>query len=70
MLHIVRDKFARHPGLKASLRQTGNARLVEGNWWGDTFWGVCNGKGTNHLGKVLMEVRRELIGVGTLKGGN
>ena len=31
--------------------------IVERNTWNDTFWGVCNGKGENHLGKLLMEVR-------------
>lgn len=32
----------------------------EGNTWGDKFWGVCDGEGENHLGKLLMEVRAEL----------
>jgi predicted NAD-dependent protein-ADP-ribosyltransferase YbiA (DUF1768 family) len=31
--------------------------LIEGNWWGDTYWGVCNGVGENHLGKLLMKIR-------------
>lgn len=31
--------------------------IVERNYWKDTFWGVCNGKGENHLGKLLMEIR-------------
>lgn len=39
------------------LLETGNEELVEGNWWGDTRWGVCNGKGQNKLGKLLMRVR-------------
>lgn len=38
------------------------AELVEGNTWHDTFWGVCNGKGQNHLGRILMRVRAELRG--------
>lgn len=35
--------------------------LVEGNSFGDTFWGVDarTGKGENHLGKILMKVREE-----------
>lgn len=36
---------------------TGDAELIEGNNWGDTFWGVCNGRGENMLGKLLMEIR-------------
>jgi predicted NAD-dependent protein-ADP-ribosyltransferase YbiA (DUF1768 family) len=30
--------------------------LEETNWWHDIFWGVCNGKGENHLGKLLMKI--------------
>ena len=29
----------------------------------DFFWGVCNGKGENHLGKILMKVRDEIRGI-------
>lgn len=39
------------------LRATGTALLVEGNTWGDRFWGVCDGQGENHLGRLLMVVR-------------
>lgn len=41
-----------------ALLQTGDVLLVEGNTWGDTFWGVCDGVGWNHLGMLLMEVRK------------
>ncbi len=34
--------------------------LVEYNTWGDTYWGVCNGKGENKLGKMLMEIRSKI----------
>lgn len=53
------QKFS-HPELKKLLLDTGNAELVEGNYWNDTFWGVCNHIGQNNLGKLLMEVRSEL----------
>ena len=39
------------------LLETGDEELVEGNWWKDTTWGVCNGVGENKLGKLLMKVR-------------
>lgn len=42
------------------LLATGDEELLEGNWWDDTFWGVCRGKGENHLGKLLMEIREQL----------
>lgn len=56
---LVRAKF-HHPRLGEWLLATGEATIAEGNWWGDTFWGVCNGIGENHLGKILMLVRSEL----------
>lgn len=46
--------------LTKHLLATGEEELVEGNNWGDTYWGVCNGVGENHLGKILMKIREEL----------
>lgn len=60
MYQIVKDKFSRNPELRQKLLSTGTLQLIEGNYWGDTFWGVFNGKGENHLGKILMRVRKEL----------
>lgn len=59
MEKILRSKFEDEL-LRYKLLQTGTQELVEGNNWGDTFWGVCNGKGSNHLGKLLMKIRRDL----------
>lgn len=58
MLEFVRAKFQQNPDLMQKLKQT-SGELVEGNYWGDVFWGVCKGKGQNHLGKILMQVREE-----------
>ena len=60
MLEICRIKFT-DPALRQKLIETYPCILVEGNWWGDTFWGVCNGHGTNHLGKTLMRIRKEIM---------
>lgn len=60
MKDLVRQKFTKHKELKEKLLATGDAHLEETNTWNDTFWGVCKGKGQNHLGKILMEVRDEL----------
>lgn len=60
MLWGVREKFHKNPKLSELLLSTGEEILIERNQWGDTFWGVCNDKGKNHLGKILMEVRNEL----------
>lgn len=61
MLAVLRAKFA--PGTRAAARllATGSARLVEGNTWGDRYWGVCRGVGRNKLGVLLMQVRQELV---------
>ena len=60
MRQLLRSKFS-NPKLKKLLLHTKTHKLVEGNWWGDTFWGVdMQGKGSNWLGKLLMELREEL----------
>ena len=48
--------------LKIRLLKTGSEELVEGNNWRDFWWGVCNGKGQNNLGKILMKIREEING--------
>ena len=60
MLFAVRQKF-KDPVLATLLLNTGDEELIEGNYWGDTYWGVDIDKGgENHLGKILMQVRIEL----------
>jgi len=59
MKGVLREKF-KLPELRKKLLETGNHHLVEGNPWGDTFWGVCSGLGENHLGRILMDLRSEL----------
>lgn len=54
-------KFTQNAGLKHSLIQTYPHELVEGNTWGDTYWGKCNGQGQNKLGLILMVVRNQLM---------
>lgn len=60
MLDCLRAKFVRGSELAQKLLDTGDKTLVEGNHWGDTYWGVCRGKGKNRLGHLLMMVRSEL----------
>ena len=54
---VVHLKFAASRELRERLLATGDIPLVEENTWNDTFWGVCRGKGENHLGRILMEER-------------
>jgi ribA/ribD-fused uncharacterized protein len=59
MRDVLTSKF-QNPDLRRNLLETGDSVLIEGNTWNDTFWGVCNGKGENMLGKLLMELRAKL----------
>lgn len=69
MLALTREKY-KHPDLAQALIATGDRELVEGNYWHDTYWGVCDGRkcrrgphaatGENNLGKILMQVRAEI----------
>jgi ribA/ribD-fused uncharacterized protein len=80
-LHVMRgliaEKFsANNPELVAELLKTGEADLIEGNSWGDTYWGVVTGgrkkaligQGQNNLGKLLMARRRQLQDENNPKG--
>ena len=62
MFDLVWEKFRHHPHLKEKLLATGDQPIIEGNTWGDTYWGVdlVTGEGSNHLGNILTQVRREL----------
>ena len=64
MEEVVRAKFTQNPELLRQLIETGDAELIEGNRWHDTYWGVdlMSGDGENHLGIILMKVRAELGG--------
>lgn len=59
MRDLIQQKF-QHPELAARLVATGDTQIIEGNTWGDTFWGVCNGVGMNNLGLIIMAIRRKL----------
>jgi len=60
MRRLVQQKFIRHHDLGAALAGTDPRPLIEGNSWGDRYWGVCDGEGENRLGQILMEVRAQL----------
>lgn len=60
MRGLLQQKF-HYVELRRQLIETHPFHLQEGNWWGDTFWGVCKGKGHNHLGRLLMEIREQAI---------
>lgn len=63
MFEVVFIKFRDNPELKEKLLDTGDALLVEGNYWHDNYWGNCTCErcrhiyGKNQLGLILMRVR-------------
>jgi ribA/ribD-fused uncharacterized protein len=64
MHDLLRAKF-KDQDMASRLLATGDAILVEGNTWGDTYWGaIRNVKGSlvgeNNLGMLLAIVREEL----------
>lgn len=56
MIELLLQKF-RQTDLKARLLETGDKILVEGNDWQDTYWGICQNRGKNFLGRSLMKIR-------------
>lgn len=69
-LGIMREllilKFA-NPVLREKLLATGKLEIIELNNWGDCYWGAIQLKsgqrvGENHLGKLLTEIRAEILG--------
>ena len=61
MKKILHVKVSQHPYVKKKLLQSGDRELIEDSWR-DNFWGWGPDKdGANHLGKLWMEVRAEVI---------
>jgi hypothetical protein len=66
MRQLTRYKYDQHnPELRKLLLDTRDAQIYEGNKWGDTYWGrvqLAPGvyKGENHLGQIIMDVRKEI----------
>ena len=61
MRNTLRFKFRQGSTMAHKLIQTDPLILIEGNTWGDRYWGVSRGEGQNRLGVLLMERRSLLI---------
>ena len=59
MRDLTRLKYET-PELRKLLLATGDLHIIEGNTWEDTFWGVYKGRGLNHLGRIIMDIRGEI----------
>lgn len=64
---ILENKFGDYE-LRDKLDSTKGCELIEGNTWGDTFWGQCPlGNGHNNLGKLLMQIRDDITKFGAFE---
>lgn len=70
MHEVVTAKFTQNPDLAKLLVATGDRELIEGNSWGDRFWGKVDGQdrslsgmlfGENWLGRILMITRSRIV---------
>ena len=67
MEKLIHIKFFSNPNLADKLIATKHLTLIEGNSWNDNFYGDCKCSrcktvvGENHLGKILMKVRGDLV---------
>lgn len=61
MTEIVRAKVAQNEDVRDCLLKTGSKVIYENSPW-DKFWGRgSDGTGQNNLGKILMQIRDELL---------
>lgn len=62
MRRALVDKF-KDKKFENLLLSTGDKQLIEWTWWNDKIWGkfTKDGKGSNALGKLLMEHRTKII---------
>ena len=61
MKNLLIKKFS-DERYRSLLLATGDTYIIEGNTWGDTFWGVDlnSGEGKNILGLLIMEIRSSM----------
>jgi len=63
MKEILHCKVKQHPYVMKKLLQSGDREIVEDSWR-DDYWGWGESrKGKNMLGKLWMEVRKEILGL-------
>lgn len=65
MYELTLLKYSQNDDLLKLLIATGDKKIIEENYWHDTYWGVCSCdshfySGNNNLGKIIMKVRDEL----------
>lgn len=62
MINVLIRKFE-NKTLRFKLQNIDDSLLVEHNTWGDTYYGICNGKGENYLGRALKYIKYRTLGL-------
>lgn len=62
MWKVTVAKYSQNQELTKNLLQLSGFLIEEGNSWNDTFWGICDGKGKNMLGQIIMAYRDYRLG--------
>jgi N-glycosidase YbiA len=61
MYEIIKAKVTQNEDVLQQLEKSDGKKIVENSPW-DSFWGVGkDGKGENHLGKIWMKIREEIL---------
>jgi len=66
MKKFLMQKFM-YDEFRTLLLSTGDAQIIEGNYWHDNYWGDCfcpkcqDIKGKNNLGKLIMKIRSIIV---------
>ena len=61
MKNITKEYYLSNPGMIDKLAETGNKQLIHKGFRIDNYWGMNKNGGENNHGKILMELRKELI---------
>lgn len=59
MKDLLIQKF-KDKRMRILLMKTMGSKISHVNNHGDTFWGIYKGKGEDHLGRLLMEIREDI----------
>lgn len=60
-MKLVIDLKFKNIELAEKLIDLPDDKIIEFNNWGDRFFGICNGEGLDHLGKILRAKKQQII---------
>ena len=60
MEEITKNYYIANSDMLEKLKETGDKQLNHTGFRIDDYWGIKNGEGENHHGKILMKIRNDL----------